>query len=191
MLTSKTLTGMDINRSLEPLDFRLGPKTFERKGKKVRCPSLLWSDWADVQVDLHLSLPQRCAATWQNQQSECVPSEDSDQPGHPPSLIRVFAVRTKKPWVLSYLLSAQRRLWSDWVDAQAAVSLRQAHIHFVGFVMSWLKSFCWFCGIVAHLILLFLSLGTCSFITEPRHEKTRLWDFRPGMTPTSLPHNWN
>ena len=33
------------------------------------------------------------AATWQNQQSDCVPSEDSDQPGHPPSLIRVFAVR--------------------------------------------------------------------------------------------------
>ena len=33
------------------------------------------------------------AATWQNQQSECAPSEDSDQPGHPPSLIRVFAVR--------------------------------------------------------------------------------------------------
>ena len=30
------------------------------------------------------------------------PSEDSDQPGHPPSLIRVFAVRMKKNWVLSY-----------------------------------------------------------------------------------------
>ena len=27
-------------------------------------------------------------------QSECAPSEDSDQPGHPPSLIRVFAVRS-------------------------------------------------------------------------------------------------
>ena len=25
----------------------------------------------------------------------CAPSEDSDQPGHPPSLIRVFAVRSK------------------------------------------------------------------------------------------------
>ena len=37
----------------------------------------------------------------------CTPSEDSDQPGHPPNLIRVFAVRMKKPWVLSYLLSAQ------------------------------------------------------------------------------------
>ena len=30
-----------------------------------------------------------------------VPSEDSDQPGHLPSLIRVFAVRIKKHWVLS------------------------------------------------------------------------------------------
>ena len=27
-----------------------------------------------------------------NQQNECAPSEDSDQPGHPPSLIVVFAV---------------------------------------------------------------------------------------------------
>ena len=87
-----------------------------------------------------------------NQQTECAPSEDSDQPGHPPSLIRVFAVRMKKAWVLSYPLSAQRRLWSDWADAQADLSrlwsawadaqadlsLRWAHTHFVGFVMSWL-----------------------------------------------------
>ena len=81
------------------------------------------------------------AATWQNHQSECAPSEDSDQPGHPPSLIRVFAVHLKKPWVLSYPLSAQRRLWSDWADAQADLSLRWAHTHFVGFVMSWLNSY--------------------------------------------------
>ena len=26
----------------------------------------------------------------------CAPSEDSDQPGHQPSLIRVFAVRTEE-----------------------------------------------------------------------------------------------
>ena len=66
----------------------------------------------------------RCFQTWKklgqtlliceprhdkNQQSECAPSEDSDQPGHPPSLIRVFAFRMKKPWALSYPLSAQRR----------------------------------------------------------------------------------
>ena len=65
----------------------------------------------------------------------CEPSKDSDQPGHPPSLIRVFTVRMKKTWVLSYPLSAQRRLWSDWADAQADLSLRWAHSHFVGFDM--------------------------------------------------------
>ena len=69
----------------------------------------------------------------------CAPSEDSDQPGHPPSLIRVFAVHMKKTWVLSYLLSTQQRLWSDW-DAQADLTLRWAHSHFVGFVMRWLNS---------------------------------------------------
>ena len=76
------------------------------------------------------------AAAWQNQQCGCVPSEDSDQPGHPPSLIRVSAVRMKKSWVLSYPLSEQRRLWSDWADAQADLSLRWAHTYFIGFVMS-------------------------------------------------------
>ena len=43
-------------------------------------------------------------------------SEDSDLPDHPPSLIRVIAVRMKKHWVLSYPLSALRRLWSAWAD---------------------------------------------------------------------------
>ena len=55
------------------------------------------------------------------QQNECAPSEDSDQPGHPPSPIRVFAVRIKKPWVFSYPLSAQRRqpiCWLSHVVAQ-------------------------------------------------------------------------
>ena len=47
----------------------------------------------------------------------------------------VFAVRMKKAWILSYPLSAHRRLWSDWADAQADLSLRWAHTHFVGFVM--------------------------------------------------------
>ena len=32
----------------------------------------------------------------------CAPSEDADQSGHPLSLIRVFAVRMKKDWVLRY-----------------------------------------------------------------------------------------
>ena len=38
-------------------------------------------------------------------------------------------------------LSALRRLWSDWADAQADLSLRWAH-----------RSFCWFCPEAAQLI---------------------------------------
>ena len=65
----------------------------------------------------------------------CAPSKDSDQPGHPPSLIRVFAVHMKKAWVLNYPLSEQQRLWSDWVDAQADLSLCWVHTHFVAFII--------------------------------------------------------
>ena len=60
---------------------------------------------------------------------------------HPPSLIRDFAVRMRNPWVLSYPLSAQQRLWSDWEDAQADLSLRWAHM-----------PLCWFCHAVAQII---------------------------------------
>ena len=56
------------------------------------------------------------------------PAKTQDQPGHPPSLIRVFAVRMKKPGVLGYSLRAQWRLirlgecpgWSE--------SLQGAHV---------------------------------------------------------------
>ena len=34
-----------------------------------------------------------------------------------PKLNTMYSVRMKKPWVLIYQLSAQRRLWSDWADA--------------------------------------------------------------------------
>ena len=62
----------------------------------------------------------------------CAPIEDSHQPEHPPSLIRDFAVCIKTAWVLSYPLSAQRRLWSDWVDAGRTVIL---------LVLSWVGSY--------------------------------------------------
>ena len=69
----------------------------------------------------------------------CASSEDSDQPGHPSSLITVFATRMKKAWVLSYLFRANED--SDqtgrmprliWVFAGRTS-------HFVGFVMRWLS----------------------------------------------------
>ena len=74
------------------------------------------------------------------------------------SVWSVFADRMKKAWVLSYPLSAHWRLWSDWADAhadlslrwsdwadaQADLSLRWAHSHFVGFVtrrLNWIMTF--------------------------------------------------
>ena len=54
--------------------------------------------------------------------NDCAPSKDSDQPRHPPNLIRVFAVCMKKAWALSYILSAQRTLTRlgacpDWYES--------------------------------------------------------------------------
>ena len=72
----------------------------------------------------------------------CAPSKVSDQPGHPSSLIRVFTVHMTTPWVLGCPLSAQRRLLSDWADAQADLSLRWAHMPFR-----------WFCHEAAQLQL--------------------------------------
>ena len=89
---------------------------------------LWWVDFIanDIRVRLiniyvrtaELSWREAWAASWQTNKMACAPSEDSDQPGHPPSLIRVFAVRLKKARILSYPLSAQRRLWSDLHNKQ-------------------------------------------------------------------------
>ena len=63
---------------------------------------------------------------------------NSDQPGRLPSLIKVFEICMKKSWVLSYPLSAQQRLGTDWVDTKADLSLRWAHMPFVGYFVRWL-----------------------------------------------------
>ena len=67
-------------------------------------------------------------------------SQDSDQRGHPPSLIRIFTIRLKKAWIFkSYRLRTQRRLWSAWADAQLIRVFAGHTSHFVGFVMRRLK----------------------------------------------------
>ena len=45
----------------------------------------------------------------------CAPSEDSDQPGHPPSLIWVFAVRINFGSLATHWAHSED--WSDWADA--------------------------------------------------------------------------
>ena len=71
-----------------------------------------------------------------------------------PSLIRVFAVRMKKHWDLSYSLSVQRNLWSVRADAQADLKRRWAHM-----------SFCWFCRAAAQIVYCkyIVRIWSCTF----------------------------
>ena len=92
----------------------------------------------------------RCvwAIIWKKKKNECAPSEDPDQPGHPPSLIRVFAVRIKKAWTLA-------THWAHSEDSDQTgrmLSLCWAHTNFVGFVMPWL--ICFYINEIIHNLLI-------------------------------------
>ena len=77
---------------------------------------------------------------WQTQHNDCALSKDSDQPGLPPRLIRVFACAQ---WVAKdpSFLHADSEDWPDWADAQADLSLSWAHM-----------TFCWFYHEAAHTL---------------------------------------
>ena len=74
-------------------------------------------------------------ASTQSDQSLRCPHEESLGPYHP--------------------LSAQRRIWSDWADAQADLSVGWAHM-----------PFCWFCHVAAHF-----PVNTVKGIPESRDSK--------------------
>ena len=89
----------------------------------------------------------------------CAPSEDSNQPGHLSCLMSVIAVGSMGSLGLNFLpadsevsdqTGRQRRLWSDWVDAQADLNLRWAHM-----------AYCWFCRDEAYF---FLSYGLVTML---------------------------
>ena len=95
-------------------------------------------------------------------ENDYAPSEDSDQPGHPPSLIWVFAVRSVGSLGPKLSSCGQRRLWSVWADAQADLSLRWAHM-----------PFCWFCPEAAHIWTCYLKTKCLilTFRVSPRSKK--------------------
>ena len=86
---------------------------------------------SDTTFDLKINEPQHDKTN----KMTVAPSEDSDQPGHLPSLIRVFAVGMMKPRALSYPLNAQWRL----IRLGDLSVFAGCPDHFVGFVMLWLK----------------------------------------------------
>ena len=83
------------------------------------------------------------AGTWQNQQSERAPSEDSDQPGHPPSLI---SLRCPHEETLGPQLPTEH-------TAKTLIRLGRCP----GWSESWLgaHSFCCFWHVVAHFLNIF------------------------------------
>ena len=131
------------------------------------------------------------AATRQNQQNGCAPSEDSDQPGHLISLIRVFAVRSVGSLGPKHSSCGQRILWSDWADAQAELSLRWAHTRFVGFVMSqliWqvaLKCLFSHCSRLLVLYVFCINWGTTEANSRSRMNTTLSSQVNP-----SVPAHW-
>ena len=68
----------------------------------------------------------------------CVPSKDSDQPGHPPSLIRVFVVCMKTQWALNYRAHGEDSDQTGWMPRLIWV--------FAGHT-----SLCWFCHAAAQI----------------------------------------
>ena len=70
----------------------------------------------------------------------CATSEDSDQPAHPHSLIRVFAERMCLLQLRIYSKRNKRESFPFWVDAQADLSLCWS-----------LRSYCRFYRALAHM----------------------------------------
>ena len=92
----------------------------------------------------------------------CAPSEDSEQPGNPPSLIRVSAVRLKQNWVLSYPPCAQDSDQAGRMPRPIWVFAGQKR-HFVG--LSWGGSKCFFLESIYAAHILFITFFT--FRIEP------------------------
>ena len=69
------------------------------------------------------------AASWQNQQNGCAPSEDSESS---------LSAWRKLGSLATYWAHSED--WSEWADAQADLSLRWAHMPFRWFVTMWLIS---------------------------------------------------
>ena len=73
-----------------PLDSLLGWASSRGSGETAQMRRLAWTFVARIGDKHQIRLMRsNWGATWENQQKKntCVPSEDSDQPGHPPSLV--------------------------------------------------------------------------------------------------------
>ena len=114
---------------------------------QVKCYTQNFKTWASFSSWAFFTWWQNWAASWQNQQNDCVPSETAStqyQPGHLPSLIRVFAVGSVAKD------SSFLHVDSEDSDQTQSLSLRWAHMLFFLFcheatqIFSWWGSYLFF-----------------------------------------------
>ena len=73
----------------------------------------------------------------------CVPSQDSDQPDHPPSLISLPTVSLKEAWALNYLLSTMKTIirpgkCPGWSESSLGAQVILLILSCSGSLFSWL-----------------------------------------------------
>ena len=68
---------------------------------------------------IHWKQKQKWATSWQNQQNDCAPSEDSDQPGHAPSWSESLQCAQWVAKYPSFLQTDSKDSDQTWADAQA------------------------------------------------------------------------
>ena len=90
--------------------------------------------------DIFANVIYKWASSWQNQQNGMCAQRRQISLGIRP-VWSVFTVRSVGSWGPNVSSCGQLRLWSDWADARADLSLCWVHSHFVGFVMRQLKCF--------------------------------------------------
>ena len=106
------------------------------------------SAWASAQSDQKIQISLGICPVW---------SEDTDQPGHLPSLIRVFAVSMKKAWVWSVSMKKATH-WATSKDSDKT---------------GWMPRLIWVIPGCSHFVSVFFSWGSlvlCVYILEKTNQ---------------------
>ena len=126
---------------------------------------LIEADYGWVELPPEQTCSPDCYIFW----NDCAPSEDSDQPGHPPSLIRVFAVRMKKC-----------RGCPGWSES----SLGSQSFCWFLLVLSWGGSFCkWITPMIQRIRTYWNStdMTVAAHTNEPPRDKTNKMACPPSL----------
>ena len=117
----------------------------------------------------------KCATSWQNLLLPYANNIGADQPAHPCNLISTFVVHYLDSIIPLIATAIISRLSLVSGAEQACLSLTWSETPKTCFIVTWLK---------LYLVCYVPNQNICHETSEPRHEKTCLQGFRPGLTQT-------